>query len=254
MRTLTSRESTPRMAMVVPCFNESKRLRKDYWDFLVDRAEFVKWIFVDDGSSDNTFEILSTINKDARIIQLKTNGGKSEAIRHGVTSALREYPSLKCVGYVDADMAFEKEGILDFCLTASDKLFENNFDAVIGSRVKLAGRRIVRSSRRHFFARVIATVFGLFWDKIPYDTQCGLKLFKLSEEFRSSVLNPFNTRWLFDIELFMRIQEQKHADIALYEFPLSYWCEVGKSKVSGLEYFRIAKEVMSIIKLMLREN
>ena len=50
-------------AIVVPCYNESKRLRlNEFENYLTDKTS-VTFIFVNDGSTDNTLEIIDRLCK-----------------------------------------------------------------------------------------------------------------------------------------------------------------------------------------------
>jgi glycosyltransferase involved in cell wall biosynthesis len=240
------------LIMVIPCFNESQRLEKSYWDFLIEADKKIRWYFVDDGSTDSTYEQLKEFNANATVIRMDSNGGKGEAIRIGLLKAQNDFPQVRNIGYVDADMAFNKEEVLNFCRSSIEKIKTEGIDAVIASRVKLAGRNIERSNFRHFFARVVATILGGFWKEIPYDTQCGLKVFGNTESLKKSLSRPFLTRWIFDIELFMRIMKEKKGALALFEQPLHYWREIGDSKVMGMEYWRIARELVLVLRLVRR--
>jgi len=94
--------------MVVPCYNEEKRLNLEYWNELIDTAG-TKWIFVNDGSTDNTLNLLQGI-KNASVISLEKNVGKAEAIRRGVVSTFEALNQDDfSFGYIDADGAFAVE-------------------------------------------------------------------------------------------------------------------------------------------------
>ena len=68
----------------------------------------------------------------------------------------------------------------------------------------MAGRKILRKTHRHVIGRLIATLSGIFWPTIPYDTQCGFKLFKASN---LTGLEKFQvrTKWFFEIELVIEL-------------------------------------------------
>ena len=241
------------LAMIVPCYNEELRLTPDYWNYIISKSNRIKWYFVDDGSNDNTLSLLKSFDKRCQVLKLDKNSGKGEAIRFGLNQVLESRLATGAVGYIDSDMAFSQDEILDFCFESLAILNSNaEIDAVVASRVKLAGTQIARSAKRHFLARIIATIFGFFWSEIPYDTQCGLKIFRISSAMEDSVRLAFQTRWLIDIELFVRISKFKGGSISLIERPIKFWREIGDSKISGMEYFRIATEVVSIIVIIQR--
>lgn len=241
------------LAMIVPCYNEELRLIPDYWSYVISKSQRIIWYFVDDGSNDNTLSLLNGLDKRCRVLKLDENMGKGEAIRFGLNKVLATNPILGALGYVDSDMAFSRDEILEFCFKSLAILDSNDdIDAVIASRVKLAGTQIARSANRHFLARFIATIFGIFWRDIPYDTQCGLKVFRISPAIEDSIKLAFQTRWLFDIELFARISNFKDKGISLIELPIKFWREIGDSKISGMEYLRIATELVSILVIVQR--
>ena len=239
---------SPKLAMIVPCYNEELRLNPDYWNYIISKTESIKWYFVDDGSNDNTISLLNSLDERCRVLQLADNKGKGEAIRFGLNQALITNMTIGAIGYVDSDMAFSRDEILEFCLNSLSILdLHDRIDAVIASRVKLAGAQIDRSTNRHFLARIIATIFGIFWSDIPYDTQCGLKVFRFSPAVKDSISLVFQTRWLFDIEFFARISKFNGKNVSLIELPIKFWKEIGGSKLSGMEYIRIAKELVTIL-------
>lgn len=76
--------STFRCAIVIPCHNEAQRLRVDtFRRFLAAHPE-VRLLFVDDGSSDGTARVL----KGFKVLRLRQNRGKAEAVRAGVLHLL----------------------------------------------------------------------------------------------------------------------------------------------------------------------
>ena len=76
--------------MVVPCFNEANRFNADYWKAIIQDTKDVKWVFVNDGSTDNTNEVLLPVSnlENVTIINLEINKGKAEAIRIVMRSIL----------------------------------------------------------------------------------------------------------------------------------------------------------------------
>ena len=48
-----------KVAMVVPCYNESTRWNYPYWEELI-KVKNVDWYFIDDGSRDSTYTIISS--------------------------------------------------------------------------------------------------------------------------------------------------------------------------------------------------
>ena len=223
-----------RTTMVVPCYNEAERLPvAEYRGFLV-ASRAIDFLFVDDGSTDGTFEVLQEMAASGgdrvSVLRLAENRGKAEAVRNGILAALESNP--RYVGFWDADLATPLESILEFRETLE---LNDHLDWVLGSRVRLLGRKIDRKMHRHYLGRAMATMFSA-WLHLPvYDTQCGAKMFRASDELREVFTQPFVTGWLFDVELLARLIEAR-GDIAevrrsVIECPLPRWHDVKGSKI-----------------------
>ncbi len=224
-----------KVGMVIPCFNEAERLNLSAIKRHFEKCENdLTILFVNDGSSDNTGNILEGFCRDyhdnvAQCISLSKNRGKAEAVRFGIKHLLNEgiYDS---IGYWDADLATPLE-ILDGFMAIMHQ--HPHVVSVIGSRVKLCGRKIIRNPFRHYISRVFMTLLNVLMNIPVYDTQCGAKLFR-TKSLIGNIDRKFCSRWLFDIELLMRIRKKRNADICswLYEYPLDEWVEIQGSKVT----------------------
>jgi dolichyl-phosphate beta-glucosyltransferase len=213
-----------KICLVVPCYNEADRLDFQQFYEALDRAYFV---FVNDGSKDDTLEFLEANKREGTyILNLKRNVGKGEAVRQGMQliESLPIYDLIEWVGFVDADLATPLSEINNF-LHYNDT-FAYNADAIWGSRVKRLGSTICRLPSRHIFGRAFATLVGFLLETDFYDSQCGAKLFK-KELIRQLFSEPFISRWIFDVELFMRLGPY-HA----VEYPLKEWHDVRGGKVN----------------------
>jgi glycosyltransferase involved in cell wall biosynthesis len=231
--------------IVVPCYNESARLRPDPLVELA-RLDPFHLVLVDDGSTDDTRARLASIaarsEGRAHVLALDKNRGKAEAVRRGLRLALDEGAGV--AGYLDADLAtpiWEVPRLLA-------ELDDPKVEVVLGSRVALLGRHIERSAVRHYLGRVFATVASIGLGLAVYDTQCGAKLFRKSEAFLHALEEPFTSRWAFDVEILGRMLYGPAAIPAssLVEVPLREWCDVPTSKVSPLAMVRSGLELIGI--------
>ena len=243
--------------MVIPCFNEEKRFDKLKWQAIVNNFEDCCWIFVNDGSSDNTTFLLNELTGDnVYQLELQMNHGKGNAIRAGFNYVINPPPltSLAKVnffrlGYIDSDGAFDLTDIKRLFLIAEEKAQSiPPYKLIIGSRVKLAGREIDRSKIRHYLGRLVATFICLGWEKAPYDTQSGFKIFALDSNFREAVKNPFRTSWFFDIELILRLDAIN--SLQIWETPLMKWEEIGQSSIKATRYLDIFQQMITIRQLV----
>lgn len=253
--------NTPKVGMVVPCFNEANRFNADYWKAIIQDTKDVKWVFVNDGSTDNTNEVLLPVSNldNVTIINLKINKGKAEAIRVGMLSLneSKDMSGLKIfsgIGFVDSDGAFKKSDITNIIEFFIETLNINNHvkdvDAVIASRIKLSGHDIERNPLRHYLSRILITFLCSRWERAPYDTQCGLKIFNNNAFMGRALQQHFNSRWFFDIEILMRLQILKKEYLRIWEQPLMYWHEVGGSRIKISNYIKILTEVLQVKRII----
>jgi dolichyl-phosphate beta-glucosyltransferase len=237
---------TKTIYMVVPCYNEEKRLNLEYWNELIDIAG-TKWIFVNDGSSDRTLSLLQSID-NATVVSLEKNVGKAEAIRLGVLSIYAKSNHVNFdFGYVDADGAFAIEDIKRIINIATDS---KDFEGIWGARVKLAGRSISRKDGRHILSRIIITFIGLKIRSLPYDIQTGFKIFRFNKESIKIFDYEFKTRWFVDLEILMRYKQMTDHDLAVWEEPLNKWNDISDSKIRGFQLIQIMRDLLIVIKLL----
>ena len=240
----------PTAAIVIPCFNEAKRLDLAAFERFAADTPNVTFLFVDDGSTDDTRRILDELAirmpDRASVLALERNSGKAEAVRRGVNRALDWKPSY--VGFWDADLATPLGVIREF----SELLDRNpHLQLIMGARVQLLGRRIERSTLRHYTGRVAATAISMVLGLRVYDTQCGAKLFR-ADAARELFREPFRTRWIFDAEVIARLIARlgAHSDPSardvIYEYPLHAWMDVRGSKVGPSDYLRAAVDLFRI--------
>jgi glycosyltransferase involved in cell wall biosynthesis len=243
------------VTLVVPCFNEARRLDAAAFLDLVRRRPGLTLLFVDDGSTDGTAEALERLRAAAggsvRILRQDRNGGKAEAVRAGLAAALEgEAP---VVGYADADLATSPEDLLGM-MAAMD---EAPVAALLGSRVRLLGRRIERRAARHYLGRVFASVASLALGIPVYDTQCGAKLFLGTGALESALRRPFRSRWIFDVELLDRLLSADAGALSagdMREHPLHAWRDVPGSSLRPWGMIRAGLQLLgfAIVRLVRR--
>lgn len=227
-----------RCLIVVPCYNEAARLDPEVWLAFASRNPEIGFLFVDDGSTDETKARLASLcHKEPAamaVLELSRNRGKAEAVRQGMIKALERRPFY--IGYWDADLATPLETIPLF----ADLLDRNeSIQLVMGSRVRMLGHTIQRSAIRHGLGRVFAVAAAWTLGLPVYDTQCGAKLFRATPAIESLFARPFRTNWTFDVEVLARlINETDTPPEAIHEHPLPEWRDVAGSKVRPWDFFR----------------
>lgn len=227
--------------MIVPCFNEAERFPFNYWNDVLRNTPF-HWIFVNDGSKDETSDILEKLKApNVDILALKENHGKSEAIRRGALEALNNPKRIiSIIGYIDADGAFSLGDIKS--LEEKTRLGEKT-QMIWSSRVALSGNDIQRSLKRHYLGRIISTLIWRGEKSAIYDTQSGLKFLPIHGEVKEIFSEPFSTRWFVDLEIYTRWCGVHNTRPAVNEVPLTFWREKPGSKVKVSQVLSILKEV-----------
>jgi dolichyl-phosphate beta-glucosyltransferase len=241
--------------IVVPCYNEGLRLPVAQFRQFLSESQ-VRFVFVDDGSEDNTLELLANLregNADrVSVLRSVTNQGKAEAVRMGVNFALDQ--GVEYFGFWDADLATPLDAIRQFL-----EVFDSrpNVDMVFGSRVKLLGRKVERRAARHYLGRIFATVVSSMLRLPIYDTQCGAKIFRIGSGTRNLCAEPFLSRWVFDVEILARyivqIGSPRLAAQGIYEYPLHNWEDIAGSKVKARDFFIALYDLSKIYRKYLRQ-
>lgn len=159
--------------MVIPAYNEAARLPSTLskvMTYFEGRDYAYEVIVVDDGSSDDTREIVKEAAKRHKHLELVANPhrGKGYAVRTGVLRAHGSY-----ILYSDADLSApieEVEKLLPF--------LTGRFDVAIGSREGVGSARYDEPYYRHIMGRVFNTFVRLIALPQFNDTQCGFKAFR----------------------------------------------------------------------------
>jgi hypothetical protein len=153
----------------------------------------------------------------------------------------------KIIGYLDFDESILDSEVQRFISLFCDKIRNlESFDSVWASRVKLNGRSITRSNFRHFYSRILISIIGLNFPSLPYDSQCGFKLFLNDNRFRESIQAKFKTKWFIDLELLVRLTQLGDRKINIWEEPLVSWKEIKSFNYNFISFFQIAREVIYI--------
>lgn len=124
------------ITIFTPTYNRAEYLYELYKTLLQQSCKEFEWLVVDDGSTDNTKNVLRQIQKesfefDVRVIE-QDNGGKHRAINRGVLEAKGEYFFI-----VDSDdklKPFAVEKVLQWCNEIDKEVDADTFAGVSGLR------------------------------------------------------------------------------------------------------------------------
>ncbi|HVW14144.1 MAG TPA: glycosyltransferase [Mucilaginibacter sp.] len=115
---LLKAEDLPPVSIIVPAYNEEITAVKTIQSLL--QLEYPKFeiIFVDDGSKDKTYELVSSLYNDDPVVKVltKPNGGKASALNFGISHANYDYAVC-----IDADTQLNKDAIYHLMTYFTDK-------------------------------------------------------------------------------------------------------------------------------------
>lgn len=160
------------LSLVVPVYNEEESLHAFYKALKAELANIPgehEVLFVDDGSSDTSLEILRDLkvsDKTVRIFSFRKNHGKAEALTTGFQKALGDI-----VVTLDADLQDKPSEIHKLL----KKLDQDELDMVSGWRKnrKDKSRMVVISRLFNYFT---GKIFGVRL----HDYNCGLKAYRIT--------------------------------------------------------------------------
>lgn len=235
------------VGVVIPCYNEADRLSsKEFKDFAQKNLGY-HLCFVNDGSTDNTLEVLEELRKESEntisVYNCEKNGGKAEAVRQGVLHLAKD-PQFDYIGYLDADLSTDFRDFDELVKT----LENSEYKIVSGSRISRMGADITKESARKIISKTINLIIQNIL-KMPFkDTQCGAKI--MDREIATTMFNKkFITRWLFDVEIFMRMKKKYGKDNVqqlICEQPLKRWIHADGSKLSMKDSIKIVGQLAQI--------
>jgi dolichol-phosphate mannosyltransferase len=152
-----------KLAVIAPCFNEEKNI-KIFYEKLVSVINQLNisynFIFIDDGSIDNSWKIIQELNsrdKNIKAVRFSRNFGHQTAIFCGIQKADADY-----VLILDVDLQDPPEILKDMY----NKITSNNVNIVYGQRSK---------TNENFFKKITSILFYKIFNllsevKIPEQT------------------------------------------------------------------------------------
>ncbi|MEJ7839881.1 MAG: glycosyltransferase, partial [Thermomicrobiales bacterium] len=162
----------PALSIVIPVFNEATRIPDSFAQvqaFLESNSIFAEIILVDDGSTDDTANVISGFDRSFANTTALTlpHTGKAGAVLAGLQMAQGSV-----VGFVDADMATPLETWLE-----CSKRIELGAGVAIATREGTGAIRVGEPWYRHVMGRAFNGLVRLLLLPGIHDTQCGFKFF-----------------------------------------------------------------------------
>ncbi|MGL5416435.1 MAG: glycosyltransferase family 2 protein [Clostridium sp.] len=204
-----------KLSLIIICYNIEFYIKRCIESLLVYEKEDIEIIIIDDGSTDNTFNLVKFYEKEDKRVRgyTQANGGPMKARETGFYKARGEY-----VWFIDGDDWIEKNGIskimriinmekdFELLLMGSNYVYENNT-----REIKKSNNRDM--TNKEFLKKLfIGEVNGCLWDKI------------ISRRFIKDKKIPFNTELrigedtLFSINLGVRVSKIIEKNINIYNY------------------------------------
>jgi dolichyl-phosphate beta-glucosyltransferase len=226
-------------SIVIPAYNESERITATLDKVLAHIAQ-ERWlaeiVVVNDGSRDNTAEIVRRYGRQhasVRLVENPGNRGKGYSVRNGMMNTNGDI-----LLFTDADLSSP--------IHEAKKLFaalDAGADIAIGSRWLRAELQTKRQSLlRQLFGRVFNLCLRVILGLQYVDTQCGFKAFK-REAARQIFPRQRIERWGFDPEsLYLARKAKLRVDEIAVE-----WANDDRSKVNPVrDGFRMFGELLQV--------
>jgi glycosyltransferase involved in cell wall biosynthesis len=215
------------ICVVIPTYNNGATLAEVIEQTLVQRLNI---IVVNDGSTDNTAELLKNYSSVLTLVSYSVNKGKGFALKQGFAKACEMGFSYAVT--IDSDGQHNPENIPLFV----EKLIEMGEESVIiGNRNTTIGNVPVKSAFGKRFSN-----FWFFietWKKCS-DTQSGFRLYPLTPLMKKHF---YTNHFEFEIESIVRFAWE-NIPVKEVDIPVRYYPE--EKRVShfrpGVDFFRIS--------------
>jgi glycosyltransferase involved in cell wall biosynthesis len=218
------------LSIIFPLYNENKRLKYCFQNIDIFNSNSsikkLEYIFVDDGSVDNSYQlILDFIKKRRRrkeikykIIKFNKNKGKGAALISGIKNASKDWMLT-----IDVDISVS---LLEINNWIKYNYFEINKEIYFGSR-NLKKSIIKFEYHRKLIGLFFILICKLFLNIKLYDTQCGFKLYK--KKTGKMIFNKLTEKkFAHDIEIVLLATKKK---IEIIELPVK-WVHKNDSKIN----------------------
>lgn len=180
-----------KLSIIIPCYNESKDIADNVLTvkkYLDDKQIDHELILVNDGSKDNTKEVIESI-PDVIPLSYEPNRGKGGAVKEGILHATGDY-----VLFMDADLSTD--------ISAIEQVVEQapTCDLLIGSRhAKGSVIKKKQPAIRVFIGWCCRLLVNMLFHTHLKDTQCGFKAMRIDVAKKLAEKQLINN-FAFDVE------------------------------------------------------
>ena len=238
----------PFLSVIIPTYNEASRLPLTLMDVdkKLSEAEYSsEVIVVDDGSTDNTVQVVKNFSnamQNLRVVENAENHGKGWVVREGMLAARGNWRL-----FMDADNSTsvdQFEHMMPLLSAGGGSAYggKESYDVVIGSRA-VPGAKLEppQGLLRQILGRMGNRLIQALVIPGIKDTQCGFKCF--SEESAERVFRVATIdRWGFDVEA---LALARHFGYKVKEIPVR-WVNDTDSRVKGSAYLSTLRDVFMV--------
>ena len=223
-----------KLSIVIPCYNESKDIAKNVEivkEYLNSKAIDYELLLVNDGSKDNTKEVIESIS-GVKALSYDKNRGKGGAVKYGIENATGDY-----VLFMDADLSTD--------ISAIEQVMElaPSYDFIIGSRH--AKGSVIKKKQpwtRVFIGWCCRLIVKMLFHTKLKDTQCGFKAMQI-DVAKKIVEKQLVTNFAFDVEY---IYIARLNNLSMYELGIT-WSDDRGSTVSPIKSsLKFFKDIFAI--------
>lgn len=189
------------ISLIIPVLNYEKKLRKtieSVENFLAAQDYSVEIIFVNDGSTDGTSDILRQIkHPNIFSVHLSRNMGKGKAVKEGIGVARGDR-----IIFTDIDLPYDLSAVEE-----AKKKFDQGYEVVLGSRdLPSSESSVIYGLRRKISSYIFSKMANMVLLRKVTDTQCGFKGF--SRRAAKDIFDKVETNgFSFDVETIYLAQQ-----------------------------------------------
>lgn len=197
------------LTVIIPFYNEEKFIKQSLHKVL--KTNFADQILlIDDGSTDNSFSIVSDISKQVsniRILKNNINLGKGYAL-----NTARKYINTSHVVIHDADLEYNPE---DISLMISKSSISPN-SLILGSRFKGNENRVNLYKRTYYANKILSLMFSIIHNYKVSDVATCYKLMP-SKFFKNLIISEKG--FAIEVEILAKFLKFNRS---ILEVPISY--------------------------------
>ena len=211
-----------KLSIIIPCYNESKDIVKNVEtvkEYLKEKSIDYEFLLVNDGSKDNTKEVIESI-QGVKALSYDVNRGKGGAVKYGIENATGDY-----VLFMDADLSTD--------ISAIEQVIElaPSYDVILGSRH--AKGSVIKKKQpvlRVFIGWCCRVLVKMLFHTKLKDTQCGFKAMRI-DVARQIAEKQLINNFAFDVEYIYMINLN---NLSMYELGIT-WSDDRGSTVSPIK-------------------